>query len=183
VSRPKPPLRFDVLTLFPRMFEGPFSESILKREWYVFQALNQLALHDPHDVQHALADARGVELGGHPGAVVPLGAEQLAPGQAAVGVELQRDAGVDPRFGALAAAHDVDGAALVHVDHGVLALPLAVLVVGVDAVVLGAAVGRHPEEAALGVELGDEDVPVGLVLEALGLAGDDGVARAVDRQP
>lgn len=29
--RAKAPLRFDILTLFPRMFEGPFTESILKR--------------------------------------------------------------------------------------------------------------------------------------------------------
>jgi tRNA (guanine37-N1)-methyltransferase len=46
-SLERPKLRFDILTIFPSMFAGPFEESILKRA--INQGIIQLSVHDIRD--------------------------------------------------------------------------------------------------------------------------------------
>ncbi len=46
----RPPLQIDIFTLFPAMFEGPFSESIVRRA--VDQGRVQITLHDIRDWTH-----------------------------------------------------------------------------------------------------------------------------------
>jgi tRNA (guanine37-N1)-methyltransferase len=47
---PQTPLRIDVFTLFPRMFDGPFGESIIKRGQA--KGLIEIAVHDIRDWTH-----------------------------------------------------------------------------------------------------------------------------------
>jgi tRNA (guanine37-N1)-methyltransferase len=46
----RPPLRIDVFTLFPTMFDGPFGESIIKRA--LAKGLIEIAVHDIRDWTH-----------------------------------------------------------------------------------------------------------------------------------
>jgi tRNA (guanine37-N1)-methyltransferase len=50
MSEPSVPLRFDVFTLFPAMFEGPLSESIIRRA--VDRGLVEIHVHDIRDWTH-----------------------------------------------------------------------------------------------------------------------------------
>ncbi|MCJ7667074.1 MAG: tRNA (guanosine(37)-N1)-methyltransferase TrmD, partial [Anaerolineae bacterium] len=43
-------MRFDILTLFPEMFEGPFSTSILKRA--IEREIVSIKLHNIRDYTH-----------------------------------------------------------------------------------------------------------------------------------
>ena len=51
-------MRIDILSLFPKMFEGPFGESIVKRA--VDRGLVSIAVHNPreytHDRHHTVDD-------------------------------------------------------------------------------------------------------------------------------
>ena len=60
-----PMLRFDIFTLFPAMFTGPFDESIIKRARE--RRLIEVEIHDirewTHDRHHTLPIFKGIRLG------------------------------------------------------------------------------------------------------------------------
>jgi tRNA (guanine37-N1)-methyltransferase len=74
-------MRIDILTLFPRMFEGPFSESIVERA--VLRGLVEIGIHDIRDYaagRHRIVD--DYPYGGGPGMVMK--PEPIADALAAV---------------------------------------------------------------------------------------------------